>query len=396
MFRLVRREFIALFLHRTTVRLGIAATGTFTVIFFYQFFGESVIGAICAYTAIFLGTALLTPFGAAMLSRTGVRGSLLLAMPLLTLAALSLVLANTYEPTSLYALLAVLASISGTLVYRALYWVPYQVGISMSLTPGSEGRQVAVFTSLADVVVAGMPLLGGFLLAYTSFQVLFAVGAGLFALSAVPLFFIENRYECFRWTAREAFAQLFNPRMRPLVYATMGDGIQFGILAVVWPLLIYFLLNGEYQTIGAVTTLALIAAILLRTLVGKHMDRIRGSTLMLRWGAFFSATGWVLKAFVATPFHIVMVDTYHMLGQAVYRTSIDIFTYEQAADNGSYIDEYTALKEIAINTGRALGLLVVAALVATFGVATGFTLGILFAGLMSITPILLSEQQRFC
>ncbi len=387
------RELMALYLHRTIVRLGLGVTGTFTVVFFYQFFGESVLGALLSYIAIFTGTALLTPWGASFLNHVGIRGTMLRAIPLLALAACTLALASVYDPANPQAFLIVLISIVGTFLYRALYWVPYSVGISETLTPGSEGRQVATLTNLADILVAAMPLIGGLVLSTESFQMLFLIGGALFALSAVPLFFIPNRYECFSWDTRETFRQLLNPDMRPMVYATVGDGIQFGVLAVVWPLLIFLLLGGDYETVGAVTTLTLIATLLLRSLVGRYMDRLRGSPAILYWGVFFSATGWLFKAFVVTPFQVIVVDTYHGLGQAVYRTSVDVFTYEQAADNGSYIDEYTALKEVALNVGRAAGLLVVALCVALFGVAAGFTVGILFAATATIAATLLSQQQ---
>lgn len=384
---------MALYLHRTIVRLGLGVTGTFTVVFFYQFFGDSVLGALLAYIAIFAGTALLTPWGASFLNTIGMRGTMLRALPLLALSAGTLALASSYDPAAPQAFLIVIVSILGTLLYRALYWVPYSVGISETLTPGSEGRQIATLTNLADVLVAAMPLLGGLVLSAESFQSLFTIGGALFALSALPLFFIPNRYECFSWDTRETFRQLLNPDMRPMVYATVGDGIQFGILAVVWPLLIFLLLGQDYETVGAVTTLTLIATLLLRSFVGSYMDRLRGSPAILYWGVFFSATGWLFKAFVVTPFQVIIVDTYHGLGQAVYRTSVDVFTYEQAADNGSYVDEYTALKEVALNVGRTVGLLGVAGCVALFGVAVGFTVGLLLAATATIAATLLSRQQ---
>ena len=55
------------------------------------------------------------------------------------------------------------------------------------------------------------------------------------------------------------------------------------------------------------------------------------------------------------------------MGRAVNRMSFDSSTYEQAADNGHYIDEFTTLKNMAIDMGRVVMLMLVALLVYCVG-----------------------------
>jgi len=48
--------------------------------------------------------------------------------------------------------------------------------------------------------------------------------------------------------------------------------------------------------------------------------------------------------------------------------------YEQAADSGHYIDEYTVLREIALSIGRVLMLLVLVGVTSVFSIGAFFLL----------------------
>ena len=54
------------------------------------------------------------------------------------------------------------------------------------------------------------------------------------------------------------------------------------------------------------------------------------------------------------------MDSYFYTGTPIRGTGIDPFGYDQAADRGSYVDEYTALKEIGLSIGKILVCLVAA------------------------------------
>jgi MFS family permease len=171
----------------------------------------------------------------------------------------------------------------------------------------------------------------------------------------------------------------------------MGDGVQSAVLAVVWPLLVFTLFSNSYETVGAVASVTLVVLFFVRFVTGALFDGwSRERTLF--WGALLSASGWMAKLFVVTPVHVVLADTYHGAGQAVNRTGIEAMTYAQAADNGRYVDEFTTLKEMALNLGRFFALVFVAAVIALNGIPAGFAAGILMAAVSSIFTVFLAEH----
>jgi hypothetical protein len=58
-------------------------------------------------------------------------------------------------------------------------------------------------------------------------------------------------------------------------------------------------------------------------------------------------------------FQIFITATYHNLSKIFIRTPFDVLTYEMAADEGHYVDEFTVIHEIAVSLGKAGMLLLV-------------------------------------
>ena len=59
-----------------------------------------------------------------------------------------------------------------------------------------------------------------------------------------------------------------------------------------------------------------------------------------------------MKIFIATAFHIFIIDAFHKLTKIFLRIPFDAMTYDIAADKGHYVDEFTVLHEMSINIGR--------------------------------------------
>ncbi len=384
----ISRELRALFIHRTLVRFALGMTSAFTVIYLYELF-NSVYAALFSFALLYLGTVVLTPLGAMAIRRLGLRRQLILATPLVAFSAVALSF-TTEHSQLLTPILGVLAYILFAMLYKVFYWVPYEVDMAGAME-NNYGRKIALLDNLADLVLAATPLLGGLLVATYGYEHLFMVGVGVVLCAVVPLLWLNPREESFDWTYTETWRYMFDRRYRALVLGYMGDGVQSAVLAIVWPLLVFTLFSKSYETVGAVASTTLVVLFFVRFVTGALFDGwSRERTLF--WGALFSASGWVLKLFVVTPFHAVLADSYHGAGQAVNRTGIEAMTYAQAADNGRYVDEYTTLKEMSVNLGRFFSLIFVAGAVALSGISAGFAAGILMAAVSSIFTVFLAER----
>ena len=61
------------------------------------------------------------------------------------------------------------------------------------------------------------------------------------------------------------------------------------------------------------------------------------------------------------------------------RTPFDAMIYEKAADEGHYVDEFTVIREMAVNFGRGLMLLLVIILSLFVSIQITFILGAMAA-----------------
>ena len=107
--------------------------------------------------------------------------------------------------------------------------------------------------------------------------------------------------------------------------------------------------------------------------MGKYTDKFNKKKL-LRYGTVLYSLGWLGKTIVQTGWHIFLASTYHSFSAVAMRTPYDTLMYEKAADAGHYVDEYTVLREMSLNIGRVLMILVMFVLFNFFGLNYAFIL----------------------
>ncbi len=350
------KDIFALLTNRLLFRLGFGLIGVFLPIFFYQLFNSSIYAVIFIYILIYIIGVLSTPVSSKLLNVIGIKHLMRLAVLPASIAIAALYFAGDYKVLSVSVFIIAIA------MYRAAYWVPYQTDLGHFLGHKKVSIHLAIYRNALQIMNAITPLVGGLLIAAFEFKSVFVFSALALFATLVPIHFIKQVYERYSWGYRETFMHLFAHKNRALVYAYAADGAQGVVTAIIWPVFIFELLNGNYASVGFITSLTTIAILLINVVVGKIIERV-GRTKVLKYSTLISATGWVIKVFVDSAFQIFITDTYHRLGRAANRMSFDSSTYEQAADNGHYIDEFTTLKNMAIDIGRVVMLILVALLV---------------------------------
>lgn len=368
---------VSLYLNRLLLQVAFNVVGIFFVIFLYVEFDHSISTVVAIFTVIHLTYAALAPLSARLLSVAGLKRMMMVALPFAFIAAFSLFF---WEKSPLLVLGIYTVAI---VLYKTLYWVPYHIDFAQFTDRATRGRQITVFKNVSQIALAVMPAIGGFVIIFFDYDVLFLLSAALFLTAFLPLLFIKNTYETFSFRYGETWKRLVAKENRSLALAYFGDGAQSGITMIIWPIFIFILLGGEYATIGVISTLVLLGLIALRFVVGTIVDRwSRTKTLTI--GSILYTSGWLLKVFIETAFQIVLVDIYHKAGNVVNRLSFETSTYDAAADNGHYIDEFTVLKEIALNGGRAIMLVVVGVGIAFLGIKIAFVIGAIMTLLMTL------------
>lgn len=358
--------------------------GVFLPTFIYLEYGGSLQVVVWAFIAGFALHMLLIPLAARLLKPVGMKKLMIIALVPFLLIALAALYFWEYSPT-----LMLIVYMVAWAVYRALYWVPYHVEVTSFLDEGHRGRQVSFFTNLVAIAAIITPAVGGFIIQYFGFQWIFVAGFILVAMSVVPLLFMQETHEEYTYTYMESIKKLFDKESRDLLYAYAGDGAQGVVALVFWPIFIYLILDGNFAAVGAVSSLVIIATLALSAFAGEWVDRM-SRTQLLVVSTIIYTTGWFLKSFATTALHIFLFDAYHSAGKAVNRVTFDAGSYTHLADNGHYVDEYTAFKEMALNIGRILMLAFAGLLAFLFGLKVAFVL----AAFASLTMVLVNSALK--
>ncbi len=364
------------------IRAALAGAHIFAWIFTFEYFtsrganiDDAFVRTILLYALTQLVVCLVTPYTARYL-RFGARRAFLLAVPLAAISLTLLAEALGGRWTDVSASYAIVAFAIAIGLYRAFYWVPYVV------ESAEHARKESPFTG--PLLVATAPLIGGLLVALVGPQWLLYVGSGIIALSIIPLFYVLDIREKFTWGYRETFTRLLTSDDRRISVVSFLDGISGAALLFFWPFAVFLIVGGSYGMLGVVLSITLALMVVTRGIIRRQWRRnIKGSPML---SVVFAVTPWLFRVLIATPIGVVLADLY-FYATTPRRMGVDPFTHEQTADSGSYIDEFTALKEMGLALGRLTICLLAASVVTltSMPIALGFV--ILIAALASAVTV---------
>ena len=218
---------------------------------------------------------------------------------------------------------------------------------------------------------------------------MFVVAIIIYLLSGIAYLTIPETNEKFIWGYIETWKNFLSKKMIKDMGAFAANGAEEIVGMIVWPIFIFELLKGDYLKIGFIATLIIGVTVILQLFIGKYLNNEKTEEKMLKFGTIFYALGWIFKIFIATSFHIFIVDVYHNIMSVFTKTPFDALTYEISADQGHYIDEFTVLREIAINLGRSIMIVLIIAMFLFFSIQWTFIL----AAIASLFLNLLREKK---
>ncbi len=110
----------------------------------------------------------------------------------------------------------------------------------------------------------------------------------------------------------------------------------------------------------------------MQLLLGRYLDGKKGNKhKTLRNASVLYALGWVFKIFVISAAQVFFVGLYHNVVKIFTQTPFTAIVYDMSAGQGSLVDEFTVLREMANHLGRASALLATAFL--TLFIPIGWT-----------------------
>lgn len=365
--------FISLYTGKMITEITYGISSIFLPIFLYKVYNFQLKYVVYFYVAGLLLYIFSVSLGARFLNKFGFRRALQISVIFGAAFHASFYFIN--EANVKYFIILPIIIVT---LFRLTYWLPYHVDFAKFTSRKNRGRQFGVLESTRLIISVISPLVFGFLINRFDFEIMFLFGIFIYLMSGIPYLSIPRTGETFSWGYLETWKQFFAKENRGVVVAYMADGAENVIGTIIWPIFIWELLRGNVLQVGIISTLIVGISIFLQLLIGKYSDKL-DKKKMLKFGSIFYASGWVFKIFVATAFQIFITATYHNLSKIFMRTPFDVLTYEMAADEGHYVDEFTVIHEIAVGVGK-VGMLFLALFVSMFAsLQWTFVLGALAA-----------------
>ena len=372
--------------HRLLLRASLAMAQIFAWIFVFQYFfaltdtlESATISLALTYALTQVITILFTPIAAAAL-RNGYRRLMMFAV--LALASAFTVLAASIIGTSYTVGWGITAFAFLMGVYRAFYWAPYRV---------ASERHPARHPLWSEYLLAFLPLIAGFILdgGGASAIILLAIAAAFALAAIIPLFSMRDTHEGFAWGYRESVHQLFVGSHRRATISSMLHGIEMSLLLIVWPVIVFVILGWSYALLGIVLSLIYILSLLVRSIVRPAASHFSAPTR-----ALLAASAWIIRLSVVGSVGIILVDLYYYGASNASSRGFDMMTLEHAADNTTYVDEYTVLKEISMAMGRLIMSLTIAILASYMSITVTFGIVFLIGALAAAGGVLFSARAK--
>ncbi len=354
---------------RLFIDVAISLIGIFMPIFWFQLFDHSLALTLLFYSGNFLfkfpffvpAAKLFSRFGLKTGMLTGILGYLGFFGVVYTL--------DTGAFTSLP--LMIFLMYFSTMIITVFYWAPFHIDIIEATKKGKRGKQLGVLRAIQQILLVAAPLAGGALISTHGYHVAFLVGIALVILSTIPLKFVPRFDVNYEFTFIESYQKLFSKKYRAMTVSMMAYGAETIIGATIWPIFLFTVFKGDLLDIGGFAAFVVLIGFMLQLFIGKQTDKIPKRKL-LHFGTSVYALGWLWKGLVETVTGVFAASTFHTFGGIVMRTPVDVLTYDQAADSGHYIDEYTVLREIALTMGRTIMLLFLIPFTFYFSIGSAF------------------------
>lgn len=352
----ISRPLFLLYLNSIILGIGGGLLGIFLPIFLYEKFHYDLFPVLVFYILECILYTATVPFGGAVASFLGFRKSMIAAIPFHAMFYGSLMF---FDQNPVFFLSLALAAAT---IMKIFYWTSFHAAFAQLGASLHRGKQLGFLSSLHEVCGVAMPFIGAVILTSFGYPALFGTVIFFILCSVVPLFFVQALKMNFTLQYTGSFRELFQPKNKRLLTAFAADGAETAIAMFIWPLFIFQLFEGRYIQVGAITSGALLFAVLLRFLIGDLSDILNKSHLIKITSVFY-AFGWAIKTFVETTSQVLGAHMYHNFVSILRRIPFDTLYYERAAKHGHFASEYVVLREISLNASRGLMLLVVLVLI---------------------------------
>lgn len=228
----------------------------------------------------------------------------------------------------------------------ALYWQGYHYDFSKSKHKGQATRDVSRMYIILAILGAIAPFVGSSIATYFGFNVLY-----LIVILALGFVFIPLLKQSEKHTAKKL--RINRIKVGSILQDMIsygGSGIDASIAIVIWPLFVFAIVK-NYQSVGLITSLALVLTIAVTYMVGKKVTN-GNRHAYIKASSYLDGIVYTLLVFVETFIQVASLNIVRSLASAL-RSAPFVSEYYLHADEQSR-SEYILFMEASIDFFRII------------------------------------------
>ena len=359
--------------------LGIGMVLIFEPIYIYSFF-RSLPLTLLFFAAIHGVFGILVVFGGRLMAKISTKYIILISHLFFFGYYLSLFFIS-------YSVLIIPLAIFLRGIGMVLFWPAYHADFSRFSSTGYQGRAIGRINVFSSIPSIAGPVIGGAILAFGGYHVLFIVVLVILLLSSIPMFFSKESYIIYSDSFLRAWQRIFKRENFKTSLAFAADCVEGSIAYYLWPIFM-FILAISYTTMGGIVTFAMASSIIFTVYMGRMSDKIINRVWFLNIGSVLTSMAWIIKYFVITPLDAFLAHALYRICRSSAGIPFQTFFYKKVAQKGPEADEFIIYREIIINLARLFFFLLLAGVFyfipqinLAFLAAAVISLGFMFLGL---------------
>ncbi|MDP4012455.1 MAG: MFS transporter [Candidatus Nanoarchaeia archaeon] len=318
---------------------AIGMIAIFVPLYFLNELNYSLKSVLFYYITLFLLFGAFAPLSAKISAKLGSKHTILTSIPLYLIY-----LAMLYSIVDYNWPLYVVAGASA--LANSLFWVAYNIDFTCVSNKKHRGEQVGVQFFLQALFGLTGPIIGGLIVVYFGFKVLFGVVSVLMFGSAIPLLFSQDIHV----TTDFSFRHIFKKSHFKDILSFVGVGMRDGAAGIIWPIFI-FLVVGSYFTLGGIITISGVIGAFYYLLIGKFSDKLNKKKL-IRLGTVLHSITWYTRGFVESITTVLGINIISHLTFSTFDVPYNAIIYDKASKTN--IPEYNVFKEMGISLGHMM------------------------------------------
>ncbi len=347
------RELKGLYLSVSLKDFAQAAVTIFEPIYLYTL-GYSIESVAIFYLIIYGVYTFIVPVFGRLVGRIGLERSIFYSQFILIIYYLALF--SISQVDALFYVAPVIAAI-----FKGMYWPAFHADFVLFSKDEQRGREVGGIETLSMIVYILGPLLGGAILEWTSFEVLFITVSVLFILSSLPLMKVKEVHGKMDFSYWQSFKQMMSKQSKRSFVSYLGFGEELIVLSI-WPIFIYVVI-GDYLEIGSLAALATFITSLVVLYLGRASDKYKKENI-LKLGTMIYFVVWLLRSFATKVWHVFSLDTVSRFSKEMLFVPLEVITYNKAKATNPL--SYGVFFEQSLALAKALAAIAVVIIASTF------------------------------